>query len=101
MKTILPPISDLSNMWNKNLAIMTLSLFITLNILISYHYASAQINETGNNGTNNITRPIFTPNNNMTTGTSSNTTGIMENTSGIIDDAFDALKDSFGSFFGK
>ena len=88
-------------MWNKNLAVMmTLSLFITLNILISYHYASAQVNETGNNVTN-ITSSIFTPNNNFTSGTSSNTTGIMENTSGMIDDAFDVLKDSFGSFFGK
>jgi hypothetical protein len=102
MKTILSSISDLSNMWNKNLAeMMTLSLFITLNILISYHYASAQVNESGNNGTNNITNSIFTPNNNFTSGTSSNTTGIMKNTSGMIDDAFDALKDSFGSFFGK
>jgi hypothetical protein len=92
----------LFNMWNKNLvAIMTLSLFIILNILISYHYASAQANETGNNGTSNITSPVFTPNNNFTSGTSSNTTGIMENTSGMIDDAFDALKDSFRSFFGK
>jgi hypothetical protein len=101
MKTILSSISDLSNMWNKNLGVtMTLSLFITLNLLISYHYASAQVNETGNN-VNNITSPIFTPNNNFTSGTSSNTTGIMENTSGMIDDAFDALKDSFGSFFGK
>jgi hypothetical protein len=101
MKTILSSISDLTIMWNKNLAVMmTLSLFITLNLLISYHYASAQVNETGNNVTN-ITSPIFTPNNNFTSGTSSNTTGIMENTSGMIDDAFDALKDSFGSFFGK
>ena len=80
---------------------MTLSLFITLNILFSYHYSSAQVNETGNNGTNNITSSIFTPNSNITAGTSSNTTGVMENTSGMIDDAFDALKDSFGSFFGK
>jgi hypothetical protein len=89
-------------MWDKNLAVMmTLSLFITLNLLISYHYASAQANVTGNIGTNNITTPIFTPNNNFTSGTSSNTTGIMQNTSGMIDDAFDALKDSFGSFFGK
>jgi hypothetical protein len=88
-------------MWNKNLAVMmTLSLFITLNLLISYHYASAQENETGNN-VNNITSPIYTPNTNITSGTSSNTTGVMENTSGMIDDAFDALKDSFGSFFGK
>lgn len=88
-------------MWNKNLAVtMTLSLFITLNLLISYHYASAQANETGNNVTN-ITSPIFTPNNNFTSGASSNTTGIMENTSGMIDDAFDKLKDSIGSFFGK
>jgi hypothetical protein len=87
-------------MWNKNLVVMmTLSLFITLNLLISYHNASAQVNETTNNVTN-ITSPIFTPNN-FTSGTSSNTTGIMENTSGMIDDAFDALKDSFGSFFGK
>jgi hypothetical protein len=38
-------------MWNKNLVVMmTLSLFITLNLLISYHHASAQANETGNNG---------------------------------------------------
>jgi len=89
-------------MWNMKLPIiMTLSLSLTLNLLISYHYASGQVNETGINVTNNITSPIFTPNNNMTTGTSSNTTGIMENTSGMIDDAFDALKDSFGSFFGK
>jgi hypothetical protein len=88
-------------MWNKNLVVMmTLSLFITLNLLISYHNASAQVIETGNNVTN-ITSPIFTPNNNFTSGTSSNTTGIMENTSGMIDDAFGALKDSFGSFFGK
>ena len=79
---------------------MTLSLFITLNLLISYHYASAQENETGNN-VNNITSSIYTPNTNFTSGTSSNTTGVMENTSGMIDDAFDALKDSFGSFFGK
>jgi hypothetical protein len=89
-------------MWDKNLVVMvTLSLFITLNLLISYHYASAQVNVTGNNVTNNITSPIFTPNNNFTSGTSSNTTGIMENTSGMIDDAFGALRDSFGSFFGK
>jgi hypothetical protein len=89
-------------MWDKNLVVMvTLSLFITLNLLVSYHNASAQVNETGNNGTSNITSPIFTPNNNFTSGTSSNTTGIMENTSGIIDEAFDKLKDSFGSFFGK
>jgi hypothetical protein len=88
-------------MWDKNFAVMmTLSLFITLNLLISYHYASAQVNESGNN-VNNITSPIFTPNNNFTSGTSSNTTGIMENTSGMIDDAFGALKDSLGSFFGK
>ncbi len=89
-------------MWDKSLVVMmTLSLFITLNLLISYHYASAQANESGNNGTSNITSPIFTPNTNFTSGTSSNTTGVMENTSGMIDDAFDALKDSFGSFFGK
>jgi hypothetical protein len=102
MKTILSSISDLTIMWDKNLVVMvTLSLFITLNLLISYHNASAQVNETRNNGTSNITSPIFTPNNNFTSGTSSNTTGVMENTSGMIDDAFDLLKDSFGSFFGK
>jgi hypothetical protein len=68
MKTILSSISDLSNMWNKNLVVMmTLYLFISLNLLISYHYASAQVNETGNNVTN-ITSPIFTPNNNFTLG---------------------------------
>jgi hypothetical protein len=101
MKTILSSISELTIMWDKNLVVMvTLSLFITLNLLISYHNASAQVNDTRNNVTN-ITSPIFTPNNNFTSETLSNTTGIMENTSGMIDDAFDALKDSFGSFFGK
>jgi hypothetical protein len=68
MKTILSSISDLTIMWDKNLVVMvTLSLFITLNLLISYQNASAQVNETGNNVTN-ITSPIFTPNNNFTSG---------------------------------
>jgi hypothetical protein len=44
---------------------------------------------------------IFIPNNNISTGISSNTTGIMNNTSGLLDDAFETLKDSLGSFFGK
>jgi hypothetical protein len=85
-------------MWSKNLTIITLALSISLNLLISSHIAYAQLNQ---NRTDNITSPLFTPIDNMTTGTSSNASGIMQNTSGIIDDAFGALKDTFGSFFGK
>jgi len=80
--------------------IIALTLSISLNVFASYHYLSAQVNQSENIG-DNVTRSIFTPINNMTTGTSSNTTGIMQNTSGVIDDAFGALKDTFGSFFGK
>jgi hypothetical protein len=89
-------------MWNKNLAmvIIALTLSISLNVFVSYHYLSAKVNQSGNIS-DNLTSPIFTPINNMSTGTSSNTTGIMQNTSGVIDDAFGALKDTFGSFFGK
>ena len=72
---------------------VTLALSVILGLLIPYGNVNAQGNQTGGN-------TIFTPNNNMSNGTSNNT-GIMKNTSGIIDDAFDALKDSFGSFFGK
>jgi hypothetical protein len=88
-------------MWNKNLAIIiALTLSISLNVFVSYRYVSAQVIHS-ESISDNVTSPIFTPINNMTTGTSSNTTGIMHNTSGLIDDAFDALKDTFGSFFGK
>ena len=88
-------------MWNKNLAIIiALTLSVSLNVFVSHHYVFAQVNQS-ENISDNVTRPIFTPINNITTGTSSNTTGIMQNTSGVIDDAFGALKDTFGSFFGK
>lgn len=81
-------------MYSRYLVIIgTLALSVILHLLIPYDHAYAQGNQSGE-------ETIFTPNNNMTNGTSNNT-GIMENTSGMIDDAFDALKDSFGSFFGK
>jgi hypothetical protein len=94
-------------MWNNNLSIMMAFLIcLALHLSIPHHSVFGQADNTTG---------IFTPNNNMSTGMSSNTTGmssnttamssnttgIMENTSGIIDDAFDALKDSFGTFFGK
>jgi hypothetical protein len=72
----------------------TLTLSVILHLSIPYDYVYAQENQSGEN-------TIFTPDNNMTNGTSSNTAGIMKNTSGLLDDAFDTLRDTFGSFFGK
>jgi hypothetical protein len=69
----------------------TLALSAVLHLLIPYDYVYAQGNQSDEN-------TIFTPNNNMTNGTSNNT-GIMKNTSGLLDDAFDSLRDTFGSFF--
>jgi hypothetical protein len=93
MKIILPSKSYLSAMKHINLAhLVIISISLAVHILSPNPYTFGQVD--------NITE-LFTPNNNMNTGTSSNTTRIMENTSGMIDDAFDALKDSFGSFFGK
>ena len=80
-------------MWKIKLSIiLTISIYIALQLSIPYHSILAQ--------TDNTTR-LVTPNNDTNTGGLSNDSGIMHNTTGIIDDAFDALKDSFGSFFGK
>jgi hypothetical protein len=80
--------------YNRYLAIIgTLALPVILHLLVPYDYVYAQGNQSGEN-------TIYTPNNNLTEGTSNNT-GIMKNTSGLLDDAFDALKDTFGSFFEK
>jgi len=76
------------------IAIITLALSVISDLVIPRDYLYAQVNQTGQN-------TIFTPINNMSTGTTSNSTGIMKNTSGMLDDAFDALKDKLGSFFGK
>lgn len=93
MKTILSSLSYRSGMRKINLAIMVaFFICLTLHLSIPHHSLFGQLDNT---------TEIFTPNNNMSTGTSTNTTGIMENTSGMIDDAFDSLKDSFGSIFGK
>jgi len=80
-------------MWNIKLSIiLTLSIYIALQLSIPYHSILAQIDNTSG---------LVTSNNDTNTGGLSNDSGIMHNTTGIIDDAFDALKDSFGSFFGK
>jgi hypothetical protein len=80
-------------MWNIKLSIiLTISIYVALQLSIPYHSILAQINDTTG---------LVTPNNDTNTGGFSNDSGIMHNTTGIIDDAFDALKDSFGSFFGK
>lgn len=81
-------------MYNRYLAIIgTLALSVILHLLVPYDYVYAQGNQSGEN-------TIFTPNNNITEGTSNNT-GIMENTSGLLDDALDTLKDTFGSVIEK
>ena len=72
----------------------SLALSIILDLVNPHDYVYAQVNQSGQN-------TIFTSNNNMASGTSSNSTVIMKNTSGMLDDAFDALRDTFGSFFGK
>ncbi|HMG38034.1 MAG TPA: hypothetical protein VK566_02525 [Nitrososphaeraceae archaeon] len=80
-------------MWKIKLSIiLTISIYIALQLSIPYHSILAQIDNTTG---------LVTPNNDTNTGGLSNDSGIMHNTTGIIDDAFDALKDSFGSFFGK
>ena len=82
-------------MFNRYLTVLVaLALSVIFGLLIAYDHLYALVYQIGGN-----TTPV--PNNNKTTGTTSNDTGIMKNTSGIIDDAFDALKDTFGSFFGK
>ena len=80
-------------MWKIKLSIiLTISIYIALQLSIPHHSILAQIHNTTG---------LVTPNNDTNTGGLSNDSGIMHNTTGIIDDAFDALKDSFGSFFGK
>ena len=80
-------------MWKIKLSIiLTISIYIALQLSIPYHSILAQIDNTTG---------LVTPNNDTNTGGLSNDSGIMHNTTGVIDDAFDALKDSFGSFFGK
>ena len=76
------------------LATIMIALLVILDLIIPFDYVNAQVNQSGQ-------KTIFTSNNNMNAGTTSNTTGIMKNTSGMLDDAFDALRNSFGSFFGK
>jgi hypothetical protein len=80
-------------MWNIKLSIiLTLSIYIALQLSIPHQSIMAQINDTTG---------LVTPNNDTNTGGLSNDSGIVHNSTGIIDDAFDTLKDSFGSFFGK
>ena len=84
-------------MYNRYLAVFTLvslALSVILILVNPYDYVNAQLNQSGQN-------TIFTLNNNMSIGTTSNSTGIMKNTSGMLDEAFDALRNTFGSFFGK
>jgi hypothetical protein len=77
------------------LVIVTLALFLILDLAIPYGHVFAQVNQTKENA-------ILTPTNNMlNAGTPPNSTGIMQNTSGIIDDAIDAIKNSLNSFFKK
>lgn len=80
-------------MWNIKLSIiLTISIYIALQLSIPHHSILAQIDDTTG---------LVTPNNDTNSGGLSNDSGIMHNTTGMIDDAFDSLKDSFGSFFGK
>jgi hypothetical protein len=83
--------------YNRYLAVFTLvslALSVILILVNPYDYVNAQLNQSGQN-------TIFTLNNNMNAGNTSNSTGIMKNTSGMLDEAFDALRNTFGSFFGK
>jgi len=74
--------------------LVSLALSVILILINPYDYVNAQLNQSGQN-------TIFTLNNNMNAGNTSNSTGIMKNTSGMLDEAFDALRNTFGSFFGK
>ncbi len=72
--------------------IVTLALFLILDLVIQYHHVFAQVNQTEE-------KKLVSYNN--TTGAPPNSTGIMQNTSGIIDDTIDAIKNSLSSFFKK
>ena len=73
--------------------IVTLGLFLILDLAVPYLFVFAQANQTE--------EKTLVSYNNMTAGTPPNSTGIMQNTSGIIDDAIDAIKNSLSSFFKK
>jgi hypothetical protein len=77
-------------MWDIKFAtILTLSIYLALQIAIPHHSIIAQVDDTAGINSDSNTAGV------------TNDSGIMHNTTGMIDDAFDALKDSFGSFFGK
>lgn len=73
--------------------IVTLGLFLILDLAVTYPHVFAQANQTE--------EKTSATNNNMNAGNPPNSTGIMQNTSGIIDDAIDAIKNSVSSFFKK
>ena len=73
--------------------VVTLGLFLFLDLAVPYPYVIAQVNHSE--------EKTPAPNNNMNVGNPPNSTGIMQNTSGIIDDAIDAIKNSVSSFFKK
>ena len=84
-------------MFSRQLAIpatIMIAFSVILALVIPFDYVNAQVNQNGQN-------TLFSPNNNMNAGTTSNSTGIMKNTSGMLDEAFDALRNTLGSFFGK
>lgn len=88
-------------MWSsKSMILLTVSLCLALN-LFTFLFTSAQIVKVGSNSSRTSPSTTYSPNSDMTTGSSSNTSGIMQNTSGMLDDVFEAIKDSVGSFFGK
>lgn len=77
-------------MWDIKFAtILTLSIFLALQLAIPHHSIIAQVDDAAGINSDSNTAGV------------TNDSGIMHNTTGVIDDAFDALKDSFGSFFGK
>ena len=73
--------------------IVTLVLFLILDLAVPYTHNFAEVNQT--------VEKTSAQYNNNTAGTPPNSTGIMQNTSGIIDDAIDAIKNSVSSFFKK
>jgi len=74
--------------------IVTLALFLILDLVIPYHHVFAQVNQTEE-------KKLASYNNNNTASAPPNSTGIMQNTSGIIDDTIDAIKNLLSSFFKK
>ena len=74
--------------------IVTLGLFLILDLAVPYPHIFAQVNQTEE-------KTSAANNNNMNVSNPPNSTGIMQNTTGIIDDAIDAIKNSVSSFFKK